>query len=716
MILRRGYFLSGSRCPNFIYLINLLFMVYLEDMKRWTTGIAFILIFTFNILAYANSPVRLKGDQITISQELVVATGNIHVEYKDIILKANYLELDPKTWILTAKGNVSVIQEKNTLTGETLTLFLKEDKYKLDSVKGELTDRSVKGFIYIRGDSLEKDQQGSIKGKDMAFTTCDLEAPHYHIKAKELVIYPQERLYATDVSFYMGNIRIFSLPYYNLLFEYPDRQPFIPEIGNSIDKGYYIKTFYSHYQSRDLYGYATLEFGEKTGIGLGLTEFYNIKNVGPGSLNIYVLPTLDKIKADLGITQEAKIGDIRLNGAFTREGVFYDRWTYRISASGKGYSISHQGLENKTSSVSSYNTNIGVSEKIGNVNTSISLASRYYESGGIPIESNDYRINATTKIGDVNTSISLRNRYYEKSNIPAEVGEYRITANTKIQNMNIKGEIFTISYPDINSLSQFGYSRILTKVPELSIGSSIPISPDISVNGEISMGNYIELPTNIQGYAIKGNIQAIPKTIKIFEGDLESSLRINGAYYLPESYIAGLGINTKWTKDLLQNLRLSLSYEYNEGWGNSLINILSELPTLPSNAISGSLISKGDNYSITVSGKYDMLNSVINPIVINSSWQKGEENKLSLNLSINPYYLGDITAVSTISWRIDPKWKIDMSWKLYAQSLQFQEIKINYDLHCWEMNLRYNYTTQTTSISFSLKALPGMGTISLPEF
>jgi len=685
-------------------------------MKRLIATTVLIMLFTFTALVYANSPVKLKGDQITISQELVVATGNIVAEYKDILLKANYLELDPKTWILVAKGNVSVTQEKNTLAGETLTLFLKEDKYRLDGVNGEITDRSIKGFIYIKGDSLERDPDSSIRGKEMSFTTCDLDTPHYHIKARELVIYPQERLYATDVSFYIGNTRIFSLPYYNLLFEYPDRQPFIPEVGNSTDKGYYIKTFYSHYQSRDLYGYATLELAERIGIGLGLTEFYNIKNVGPGSANIYVLPTLEKIRADIGLTQEAKIGDVKLSGAITRESVFYDRWEYRLSASSKGYSFSHQGLENRTSNVSSYNTNISASEKIGDVNTSLSLSSRYYESLGVPTEANDYRITATTKIGDVNTSLSLRDRYYKKADIPAEIGEYRITANTKIQDISIKGEVFTISYPDIASLSQFGYARILTKLPELSLSSRILTDPNINMTGELNIGNYVELPTNIQGFAIKGNIQATPKVVKLLDGDLDSSIRINGSYYPPESYIAGLGINAKWTKDIIQNLRLTLTYEYNEGWGNSLFNILSDLPALPSNSISGSLVSKGDNYSITLSSKYDILNSVFNPIVINGSWQGSQESKISLNLSINPYYLGDITAVSTISWRIDPKWKLDMSWKYYAQTFQFQEVKINYDLHCWEMNIKYNYITQTTSISFSLKALPSMGTISLPEF
>lgn len=89
------------------------------------------------------------------------------------------------------------------------------------------------------------------------------------------------------------------------------------------------------------------------------------------------------------------------------------------------------------------------------------------------------------------------------------------------------------------------------------------------MTGELNIGNYVELPTNIQGFAIKGNIQATPKVVKLLDGDLDSSIRINGSYYPPESYIAGLGINAKWTKDIIQNLRLTLTYEYNEGWGNS---------------------------------------------------------------------------------------------------------------------------------------------------
>ena len=380
------------------------------------------------------------------------------------------------------------------------------------------------------------------------------------------------------------------------------------------------------------------------------------------------------------------------------------------------YSLSHQGSVNQTTDISSYSTSLSASEKLGSVNTSISLSNRYYESSGISTELNDYRLSGNTKVGDVNAALSIRDRYYKKEGIPAEIGEYRLVLNSKVQNIDVKGEVFTLSYPDIASLSQFGYYYILTKLPELSLSSTIISTPDVSVRGEALIGNYVEIPTSIQAFALRGNIDVSPKVINLLGGNLDSSLRLNGSYYPPQDYITGVKLNMKWGKELIKNLSLNLGYEYTEGWGNSQFNILSESSALPSNYISGNLVSKGDNYSIGISSKFDFMSYVLSPIAVSGSWKKDEENKIGLNLSINPYNLSDIIAESTISWRIDPKWKLDTRWKFSTGAFQFQELKITYDLHCWEANLRYNSTTQTTSISFSLKALPGMGTVGLPQF
>jgi lipopolysaccharide export system protein LptA len=668
-------------------------------------------------VAWAESvPIRLKGEDIVISEEKITASGNLEVEYKDIKLKASSIELDPQKWILIATGDVTVIQGENTLRGNKLTLFLKEDFYQLDDVKGEITDRSIKGFIYIRSNTLQRQSTGEISSKGTSFTTCNLSEPHYHIRAGELFIYPQERLYARDVSFYIGNTRIFSLSHYNLLFDYPDRQPVMPEIGNSTEEGFYIKTFYSHYQSKDLYGYITLGLAEKTGVGFGVTEFYNIKGIGPGSTNIYILPSLEEIKGSIGIVQSIIAGDTKLNGTFNRENILYNRWNYSLSASYKGYSLSHQGSVNQTTDISSYSTSLSASEKLGSVNTSISLSNRYYESSGISTELNDYRLSGNTKVGDINAALSIRDRYYKEEGIPAEIGEYRLVLSSRVQNIDVKGEVFTLSYPDITSLSQFGYYYILTKLPELSLSSTIISTPDVSIRGEALIGNYVEIPSNIQAFALRGNIDVSPKVINFLGGNLDSSLRLNGSYYPPQDYITGVKLNMKWGKELIKNLSLNLGYEYTEGWGNSQFNILSESSALPSNYISGNLVSKDDNYSIGISSKFDFMSYVLSPIAINGSWKKDEENKIGLNLSINPYNLSDIIAESTVSWRIDPKWKLDTKWKFSTGAFQFQELKITYDLHCWEANLRYNSTTQTTSISFSLKALPSMGTVGLPQF
>lgn len=658
-------------------------MVYLEnEMNRYIITVILLISVTASV-AYAESiPLRLRGEVITISNEKITASGNIEVEYKDIKIKANHLDVDPKTWIVIATGDVVVTQEKNTLKGNRLTLFLKQDIYRLDDVNGEITDRSIRGFIYVKGNVIQRDSVGNISGKDLSFTTCDLAEPHYHIKAEELFIYPQERLFAKNVSFYIGDTRIVTLPYYNLLFDHPERQPIIPEIGNSSDKGYYIKTFLSHYQSRDLYGYATLEIAERTGLALGLTEYYNIKDIGPGFTSIYVLPTAERMKSTLSLMQEAKLGDAKFNGYLYRTDIKTNSLDYRLSASYKGYSLSTQGSTNETNNTSSYNTILSISDKIG----------------------------------DVNTSILARDRYYKKENLSGKFEEYKIVANTKVQDVNLRLETYTVSYPDEGSLSLFGYTYILTKIPELTLSSRIFSSQDLSINGDFLIGNYLEVPTNTRGLAIKGNLYASPKAVKIFDSDLTSSITFNGSYYPPQDYITGVGVNLRWSKEITKDLNLNLNYEYKNGWGNSQFNILSELPALPSNSISGNLVAKGENYSVDIASRFDLLSYTFTPITVNSSWKKDEETKISLNLSINPYYLGDITAISSISWRIDPKWKLETKWKLSLSTIQFQEIKITYDLHCWEMGIRYNSITQTTSINFSLKAIPEMGTITLPEF
>lgn len=653
-------------------------------MKKIIFIILLVLIIIFAAIeAFASSvPLKIYGDRLIISSEKVIATGNARVEYKEILLKADHIELDPKTWELFATGNVHLTQDKNTLTGEKFSLFVKEDSFELEKARGEITDRGIKGFIYLKSNSIQKDRLGNIKGEEASFTTCDLPQPHYHIEAKELIIYPQERLYAKDVSFYLGNTLLFSLPYYYIIFDYPERQPIIPEIGTSSDKGTYLKAYYSHYQSKDLYGYATFEVAEKTGFGFGFTEFYNIKDVGPGSGMIYILPSLDEIKMQLSLTQEAKLGDIKLNTSLNRTNISEDRLDYRVTATSGGNSISRQSYINETQQVSS------------NITT----------------------ITSSNKIGDVNTILSIRDRQYNKEGSLAEITEYRITGNGNIQDVRIKGEAYTISYPDLNSLSQFGYTHILSKLPEVSFSSKLLTSPYLNINGEAIVGNYLESPTQIQGVAIKGNLSLSPKTVDLLEGNLSSSITLNGSFYPPQDYITGLSSNIQWTKSISKDLTLRLSYDYREGWGNSQFNILSERPPLPLNTISGNLNLKGENYSANLSTRFDISTLSLSPIVLNSDWKKDDEHKISLNLYINPYDLSNISAISSISWRLDPLWKVDTRWRLDTGSFQFQELKITYDLHCWEASIAYNIITQSTSLNFSLKAFPTIGTTIAPGF
>lgn len=96
-------------------------------MKRAIfVGILVLIIVLISSEAFASSiPLKISGDKLLISSEKVVATGNAKLEYKGILLKADYIELDPKTWELFATGNVLLTEDKNTLSGERFSLSIK---------------------------------------------------------------------------------------------------------------------------------------------------------------------------------------------------------------------------------------------------------------------------------------------------------------------------------------------------------------------------------------------------------------------------------------------------------------------------------------------------------------------------------------------------------------------------------------------------------------
>lgn len=151
-----------------------------------------------------------EGDRLSYREggTLIVAEGNVRIGYKDILLAAD------RAWVYVerkeayAEGNVTLTQRDNVITS---------DKVRYDFITSEGTLAPGAGYYepwFGRSDILESEGSEKVIFHGGSASTCDAEEPHYRLEAKKLTIYPDDKLVAQNVTFYIGKVPVFWLPWY----------------------------------------------------------------------------------------------------------------------------------------------------------------------------------------------------------------------------------------------------------------------------------------------------------------------------------------------------------------------------------------------------------------------------------------------------------------------------------------------------------------------
>ena len=70
-------------------------------------------------------------------------------------------------------------------------------------------------------------------------TTCDLDNPHYKIEAESIQVFPDEKVIAKNVIFYIGKVTVMCFPYYyHPIIQSRAKVQFIPGVNS--DWGYFL--------------------------------------------------------------------------------------------------------------------------------------------------------------------------------------------------------------------------------------------------------------------------------------------------------------------------------------------------------------------------------------------------------------------------------------------------------------------------------------------
>ncbi len=260
-------------------------------------------------------PIEINADGETkYTGGIASANDNVRIQYGDVAIYCDRAQFDPQSYEAVLEGRVRIYQEGKLILADHAVYNFKSGRVSAAGVRGSSTP-----FFYNAEtvDSLGKD---AFIARTAAFTTHDSSKPDYRLKARTVRIYPGDRVVFSNVSWYVGNVPIFWLPYVYQSLDEDTAVNFSP--GYSSDWGAYLLTKYAFPLTENISGVARLDLRADRGVagGIDLNTQFGENNRSWGQFKSYVLSDQDP---DLN------------NTGLARTPIDSDR--YRIGYQGKTY-------------------------------------------------------------------------------------------------------------------------------------------------------------------------------------------------------------------------------------------------------------------------------------------------------------------------------------------------------------------------------------------
>ncbi len=228
---------------------------------------------SYPVFSETNIPVKIKAESLNYlnSGQLILASGNVQIEYENIRVKADNLTVDLEKNRIEGIGEVVIDQSGVVVKGHSFVMEMLNEKFILKDFKTDLYDASTQESIYIFSNELIV--SGNLnQGTGLKLTSCDFDEPHWWLTAKEFRYYPNSHIEAfhTFVHFVFMPVPAMYFPYYQ--FQLGKRRAVLkmPIIGNNPIEGSFIKTETLYFLDDLTEGSVYVDRLSKFGWGVGL--------------------------------------------------------------------------------------------------------------------------------------------------------------------------------------------------------------------------------------------------------------------------------------------------------------------------------------------------------------------------------------------------------------------------------------------------------------
>lgn len=225
------------------------------------------------VFSETNIPVKIKAESLNYlnAGQLILASGNVKVEYEGVFVKANNLTVDLEKNQIIGSGAVEINQKGVVIKGHSFEMEMVNEKFVIKDFKTDLFDANTKESIYIFSNALTV--SGNLnQGSGLLLTSCDFDNPHWWVTAKEFRYYPNSHIEAfhTFVHFVFMPVPAMYFPYYQ--FQLGQRRAVLkmPIIGSNPIEGSFIKTETLYFIDDTTEGSVYVDRLSKFGWGVGL--------------------------------------------------------------------------------------------------------------------------------------------------------------------------------------------------------------------------------------------------------------------------------------------------------------------------------------------------------------------------------------------------------------------------------------------------------------
>jgi LPS-assembly protein len=184
------------------------------------------------LLETVTSNINIEGLETTFDPETGVATakGDVYIKYGDTEIRSGEADYNANTGEVIARKDVTIWKAGATYKGENIMYNVKTNELTGNLVKSGLTHGSGTLLYTMEKFDTETKFLDQINGEQSTFTTHDYANPNYHVKAREITIYPDDRVVMKRVTVYAGKTPVFWFPYIS--------QPLDDEVGYTFTPGY----------------------------------------------------------------------------------------------------------------------------------------------------------------------------------------------------------------------------------------------------------------------------------------------------------------------------------------------------------------------------------------------------------------------------------------------------------------------------------------------